>query len=105
MRSGGVTCMAVLTTCSISVRPPARCSTLACRDFMRVPSPAARMTTLISGFIVNLRRKPAFAASARELHGDRGGSYRIVAYDGSLREQVRGDHFHAHGFQFHSIVC
>ena len=31
----------------------ARCSTLACRDFMRVPSPAARMTT-VRGVCISL---------------------------------------------------
>jgi len=30
------------------VRPPARCSTLAMRDFMRVPWPAASITTAAS---------------------------------------------------------
>src|SRR5271155_547079 len=38
---------AVRTTCSISVWPPARCSTFARLDFIRVPRPAARITTLV----------------------------------------------------------
>src|SRR6202035_2847921 len=32
------------TTCSISERPPTRCSTFARADFSRVPLPAARIT-------------------------------------------------------------
>ena len=36
------------TTCSMSARPPARCSTFAREDFSRVPLPAARMTMTTS---------------------------------------------------------
>src|ERR1700739_406294 len=38
------------TTCSISRRPPAGCSTFAREDFRRVPLPAARMTIATSLF-------------------------------------------------------
>ena len=39
---------ALSTTCSTSVIPPARCSTLALRDFILVPRPAASTTTVTS---------------------------------------------------------
>src|SRR5579871_6856200 len=45
-RSAGANSRAVSTTCSTNALPPARCSTLAFRDFMRVPRPAARITTV-----------------------------------------------------------
>src|SRR5437879_3140055 len=51
MSSGEVISDAIFTTCSIKVSPPARCSTLAFFDFMRVPRPAARITTLTLWFI------------------------------------------------------
>src|ERR1700719_1966919 len=38
------------TTCSMSGRPPAGCSTFAREDFRRVPLPAARMTIATSLF-------------------------------------------------------
>src|SRR5580698_1702278 len=41
-------------TCSIKESPPARCSTLARLDFIRVPRPAARITTLICEFILTV---------------------------------------------------
>src|SRR6202022_5112302 len=42
-------------TCSTSVRPPARCNTLARLDFRRVPLPAARMTTARSLFFIGVQ--------------------------------------------------
>src|SRR5579863_1182161 len=47
------------TTCSTSVRPPARCSTFARFDFSRVPFPAANTTTtnsLFAIFVILARR-------------------------------------------------
>src|SRR5215471_16236320 len=48
MRSGEVSAREARTTCSIIARPPARCKTFACRERMRTPRPAARITTRIS---------------------------------------------------------
>src|ERR1017187_4504002 len=41
MFSGGTILLAAATTCSSSVLPAIWCSTLGCRDFSRVPFPAA----------------------------------------------------------------
>src|ERR1039457_1661494 len=45
---------AAWTTCSTSESPPARWSTFACLDFIRVPKPAARITTLITRLTTTL---------------------------------------------------
>ncbi len=45
MRSGEASARGRATTCSTSAMPPARCSTFARFERMRVPSPAARITT------------------------------------------------------------
>ena len=82
IRSGGASARAVRSTCSIRYLPPARCSTLALRDFMRVPSPAARTTTvngmspLFPRWLLRLRRRP----SLRQPHGYRGGCLRVMAH-------------------------
>src|SRR5579871_2416280 len=51
MRSAVVNSRAVSTTCWTSGLPPARCKTLAFRDFIRVPRPAARITTVTGSCI------------------------------------------------------
>src|SRR5260370_14390617 len=50
------------STCSMSGRPPARCSTLAREDFSRVPLPAARMTMTTSLFGIVRPFSPALVA-------------------------------------------
>src|SRR5690242_5805381 len=98
MRSGGVMRDAVFTTCSIRVRPPARWSTFARFDFMRVPRPAARITTLIVGSIsipgpqARLDHAPPAAPFASEFHGDVGGGDRIVADDLAVAQQIGLNH-------------
>src|SRR5579871_6018805 len=47
MFPGGATAHAAPTTCSINASPPVRCRTLARFDRMRVPRPAAKMTTVV----------------------------------------------------------
>ncbi len=56
MRSAGATARAACTTCSTSASPPARCSTLACLERMRVPNPAAKITTVV--FIASFSATP-----------------------------------------------
>src|ERR1700720_880609 len=116
MCSGGVMPVAALTTWSTSVSPPTRCSTLARLDFMRVPRPAARITTLIGDFIrllfdggslflsKNADLPARGAAPSSQLHRDFGRSPRIVAYDLALSEQIRGDHLQPHAGQPVNIV-
>src|SRR5215472_9763644 len=83
MRSGGVNARAVSTTCWTSVFPPARCRTFAFRDFMRVPSPAARITIVTFGilfyyvrlFAISGALPPSFLGQP---YYDRRGGRRIV---------------------------
>ncbi len=64
--SAGAMAPEAATTCSISDRPPARCSTLARLDFMRVPRPAARITTLICDVILAVWFRPVRLTLSRE---------------------------------------
>src|SRR5581483_9779355 len=63
MRSGGANSQAVSTTCSTSAIPPARWRTFALRDFMRVPRPAARITTVTDLSIGNYYRRSRWAGN------------------------------------------
>src|SRR5579884_4382798 len=93
MRSSAVMAAAVLTTCSMSVRPPARCSTFAFRDFIRVPRPAARIT-IVTGSI--LLCCPPLSSAARQAHGDRRRGLRIVPHLVAFAEQFFLDYLDAH---------
>ena len=85
-------------TCCSRVFPPALCSTLAWRLFMRVPSPAARIT-IVTGLCIYyyyaLLAAPAFLCQS---HHDGGGGVGIVAdLFGMAGEIARHDlqpHFH-----------
>src|ERR1022692_3654828 len=98
IRSAGASRSAVQTTCSTSGLPPARCSTLARWDFMRVPSPAARIT-IVTGVAINTILWPhEFAASPlpRQLDRHGGGGRGIVPHLFSLPHQVPRHHRDAH---------
>src|ERR1017187_5390489 len=74
MRSGGARANAVSRTCWRKVFPPALCSTLALRLFMRVPSPAARIT-MVTGLCITTILLCVLAAAAFLGQGDHyGGS-------------------------------
>src|ERR1035441_1889155 len=98
IRSAGASRSAVETTCSASGLPPAWCSTLARRDFMRVPSPAARITTVTGVAINTILGPPEFAASPllRQLDRHGGGGPGIVPHLFSLPHQVPRHYRHAH---------
>src|SRR5262245_37714757 len=96
----------------MSVFPPAWCSTLARRDFMRVPKPAARMTTVtrVSMFpIIQCamrlpRHLPPLAAFDPELDRDSRNGIGIVANQVGLLNVIAADHVDAKGVDRIEIV-
>src|SRR3954452_1078316 len=102
MRSGAVSFTDALTTCSMSVMPPAQCRTFAFRDFMRVPSPAARMTAVNSiCTLLHLLATPS--ALERQFNRNCRGRIRIVANFLGFLQQVSGDHVQAHLHQLFDV--
>src|SRR5262245_63799696 len=71
---------AVASTCSTSEAPPTWCKTFALRDFMRVPLPAARISTRRSD-MVGPRKSGHFQDGSCQ-------PFRVVANDSILAEQV-----------------
>src|ERR1017187_6055636 len=98
IRSAGASRSEVETTCSTSGFSPAPCSTLARRDFTRVPSPAARITT-VTGVAINTILWPLESAASsllRQLDRHSGRGPGIVPHLFSRPHQVPGYHLHAH---------
>src|SRR5580704_2033504 len=117
MCSGPVIPEAACTTCSIRVRPPARCRTFACLDFIRVPKPAAKITTLTAplattltgGFISSpsyfspslfFSENPDSAAvcpaAPRQIHCDLSGNPGIMADYFPFGQKIGGHNLQAH---------
>ena len=67
MTDAGATAWALRTTRSMSDSPPTRWRTFGRLVFIRVPLPAARMTTWVSFIACNLLQKSALMASVRPL--------------------------------------
>src|SRR5438270_9030248 len=104
-RSGGASPRTAAIACSIRVFPPARCSTLAMRDFMRVPCPAARITTAAS-LSIDFQFKFTRPFPAPHCEGERhlrdGG--RVVANLRAALQQIGDHHFHSHFFERPGVI-
>src|ERR1700730_10791761 len=98
MCSADVTPAAAWTTCSTSVSPPARCRTLARLDFIRVPRPAARITTLsgdVIRFLLFRSEDTDFrlggSAAASQFQRYVGDSSGVVTHNFTIGQQVPGN--------------
>src|SRR5438270_6221389 len=90
--------------CCTSVFPPARCSTFAIREFIRVPCPAARITTVASLSIAFQFLKPPFPSLFRELDRNIRDRLWIMPHFGTLLHQVGFQHRDTHSLDFGDIV-